>query len=183
MASVLSLDETAGGTEEDPTISVRVRDYIAEDAEEDPELQPVPLLPSEKKKVGLADFDLLQVIGKGAYGKVFLVRKKGTDKLYAMKVLKKASITLHTKLAEHTQNERNILEQISHTFIVKLWYAFQTPTKLYLILGYASGGELFTHLASERMFSEDVAAFYIGELLLAIEHLHSLGIIYSRKEV
>ncbi|KAJ3326483.1 serine/threonine protein kinase psk1, partial [Blyttiomyces sp. JEL0837] len=146
-----------------------------------------------KRKVGLDDFDLLKVIGKGAYGKVFLVRKKKQPssststttasstqppKLYAMKVLRKATLTLHTKTVEHTKNERSILEQIQHPFIVKLWYAFQTPAKLYLILEYAPGGELFSHLANERMFSEDVAGFYIGDLLLALEHLHSLGIIY-----
>ncbi|KAJ3413706.1 serine/threonine protein kinase psk1 [Chytridiales sp. JEL 0842] len=153
--------------------------------------------PSERpQRVSLENFELLKVIGRGAFGKVFLVKKKNTSKFYAMKVLRKASIILHTKTAEHTQNERSILERIQHPFIVKLWYAFQTPHKLYLILGlyhyltsslpyltvecigYAPGGELFTHLANERMFSEDVAAFYIGELLLALEHLHSLGIIY-----
>jgi ribosomal protein S6 kinase beta len=112
------------------------------------------------------------------YIQVFLVRKKATRKLYAMKVLRKATLTIHTKTKEHTKNERSILELVQHPFIVKLWFAFQTSTKLYLILGYAQGGELFSHLASERMFSEDVAAFYIGEILLALDHLHSLGIIY-----
>ncbi|KAJ3196205.1 Ribosomal protein S6 kinase beta-2 [Irineochytrium annulatum] len=173
--------------EDDPTILVNVRDY--EDPESDSQSQ-------SRGRVGLNDFNLIRVIGKGAYGKVFLVKKKvalpqsvfsdavlkSTGKLYAMKVLRKASISIHTKLAEHTRNERNVLirlpERIQHQFIVKLYYAFQTPAKLYLILEYASGGELFTHLANERMFSEDVAAFYIGELLLALEHLHSIGIIY-----
>ncbi|KAI9015150.1 kinase-like domain-containing protein [Gaertneriomyces semiglobifer] len=95
-----------------------------------------------------------------------------------MKVLRKASIVLHGKDAEHTRNERNILEEVRHPFIVTLHYAFQTHAKLYLILSYASGGELFTYLATERMFSESVACFYIAELLLALEHLHELGIIY-----
>ncbi|KND03090.1 AGC/RSK/RSKP70 protein kinase [Spizellomyces punctatus DAOM BR117] len=138
-----------------------------------------------RRKVGLSDFDVVSVIGKGAYGKVFLVRKKGglhatqgKSDLYAMKVLRKASIVLHGKDAEHTRNERNILEEVQHPFIVTLHYAFQTEFKLYLILSYASGGELFTYLAHEKMFAEDVACFYIAELLLAIEHLHELGIIY-----
>ncbi|KAJ3219432.1 serine/threonine protein kinase psk1 [Dinochytrium kinnereticum] len=182
--STMSLDEIPGGTDDDPTISVRVRDFAAaddpeetSDASSEPEADtPTPKSTSgeEKstgRKVGLEDFDLLQVIGKGAC----IFGKKETDK---QTICHETSITLHTKVGEHTKNERSILEQIQHTFIVKLWYAFQTPTKLYLILGYASGGELFTHLANEKMFSEDVAAFYIGELLLALEHLHSLGIIY-----
>ncbi|KAJ1555380.1 serine/threonine protein kinase psk1 [Cladochytrium tenue] len=132
----------------------------------------------QQKKISMDDFDLLKVVGRGAYGKVFLVRRKDTPRLYAMKVLRKATLTLHTKTAEHTKNERSILERIQHPFIVKLWYAFQSPSKVFLILSYAPGGELFSYLASERMFSEDVAAFYTGELLLALDHLHSLGIIY-----
>jgi serine/threonine protein kinase len=131
-----------------------------------------------RKKVGLEDFEILSVIGKGAYGQVFLVQKNETEKIYAMKVLRKASIVLHGKNAEHTKNERSILEEISHPFIVKLHYAFQCPSRLYLILSYCSGGELFSYLSQERMFSENTTRFYIAELLLALEHLHSLGIIY-----
>ncbi|KAJ3222864.1 serine/threonine protein kinase psk1, partial [Chytriomyces hyalinus] len=109
---------------------------------------------------------------------VFLVRRRATDEIFAMKVLKKATLVIHTKTVEHTKNERSILSQVAHNFIVKLHYAFQTPDKLFLILQYAPGGNLFRHLSIQRMFHEDTAAFYIGELLLAIDHLHSLGIIY-----
>ena len=133
---------------------------------------------SKTNKIQLNDFDVKSVIGKGAYGQVFLVKKKNTEQLYAMKVLRKASIVLHGKDSEHTRNERSVLEEINHPFIVKLHYAFQCPSRLYLILSYASGGELFGYLAKERMFSEDQAQFYIGEILLGLEHLHGLGIIY-----
>jgi serine/threonine protein kinase len=76
-------------------------------------------------------------------------------------------------------NERRILEEIGkHPFIVKLYYAFQTSFKLYLILGYAPGGELFHYLAQEKMFSQDSVVFYASELLLALQHLHALGVIY-----
>lgn len=131
-------------------------------------------------RVCLDDFNVLSVIGKGAYGKVFLVKKKLSSKpqFYAMKVLKKASIIVHGKDTEHTKNERSVLEEVRHPFIVKLYYAFQTTSRLYLLLSYASGGELFSYLSKERMFSDDVARFYISELYLAIEHLHSIGIIY-----
>lgn len=78
----------------------------------------------------------------------------------------------------HTKAERNILEAVKNPFIVELFYAFQTNGKLYLILEYLSGGELFTFLDREGMFLENVAMFYASELILAIEHLHSLGIIY-----
>ncbi|KAG0263545.1 serine/threonine protein kinase psk1 [Mortierella polycephala] len=131
-----------------------------------------------KHKMSPDDFKFLKVIGRGAYGKVYLVRHISTNALYAMKVLKKASIIVHAKDTECTMSERKILEAIRHPFIVKLHYAFQTDHRLYLILEYASGGELFTHLAAERMFSEENTAFYAAQLVLALEHLHSLGIIY-----
>lgn len=141
---------------------------------------------NNNQNVSLGSFSLLKVIGKGAYGKVFLVKRiysihlleQETSNFYAMKVLKKASIVVHGKEKEHTMNERSILEAVRHPFIVKLYFAFQTPSKLYLILSYASGGELFSYLAKERMFLDDQACFYISEILLALEHLHTLGIIY-----
>ncbi len=74
--------------------------------------------------------------------------------------------------------ERNILEEVKHPFIVDLIYAFQTKGKLYLILEYLSGGELFMHLEREGIFLEDTACFYVAEITLALEHLHSCGIIY-----
>lgn len=124
------------------------------------------------------DFEPLKVLGKGGYGKVMLVRQKSTGKLYAQKQLKKASMIIRAKTVEYTKAERQILEDVRHPFIVKLFYAFQDHSKLYLILEYAEGGELWTHLETEKMFSEQVAAFYIGELVLALSHLHSQGIIY-----
>ncbi|CAO3645819.1 unnamed protein product [Mucor hiemalis] len=134
--------------------------------------------PSSVRKVSLDDFEVLKLLGRGAYGKVMLCRHNESGKLYAMKVLKKASLFVHAKNAEHTKAERQILEEVRNPFIVQLFYAFQTNDRLYLILEYATGGELFTHMAAENMFSEDVARFYLAELLLALEHLHGLGIVY-----
>lgn len=89
--------------------------------------------------VGINNFELLKVLGSGAYGRVFLVRKKGGPdhgKLYAMKVLKKANIVQKTKTLEHTKTERQVLESIrTSPFLVTLHYAFQTSTKLHLVLG------------------------------------------------
>uniref|UniRef100_A0A8B9SRB7 Ribosomal protein S6 kinase n=1 Tax=Anas platyrhynchos TaxID=8839 RepID=A0A8B9SRB7_ANAPL len=119
---------------------------------------------------------------RNAYGKVFLVRKvSGHDagKLYAMKVLKKATIVQKAKTTEHTRTERQVLEHIRQSpFLVTLHYAFQTDTKLHLILDYINGGELFTHLSQRERFSENEVQIYIGEIVLALEHLHKLGIIY-----
>jgi len=127
------------------------------------------------------DFELRKVLGKGGYGKVFQVRKLTGDdrgKIFAMKVLKKATIVRNPKDTAHTKAERNILEAVKHPFIVDLLYAFQTKGKLYLILEYLSGGELFMHLEREGVFMEDTACFYVAEITLALEHLHRQGIIY-----
>lgn len=132
------------------------------------------------RKMTADDFEPLLCLGKGSFGTVLLVRHKATGKLYAQKQFRKASLTVHKKLVEQTRTERAILESISrHPFVVKLFYAFQDHEKLYLILEYAQGGELFTHLAMERMFDEDVASFYMAEMVLALEHLHqNVGVIY-----
>ncbi|XP_015599737.1 ribosomal protein S6 kinase alpha-5 isoform X2 [Cephus cinctus] len=142
----------------------------------------VNLADSGGQRVDMTHFDLLKVLGTGAYGKVFLVRKRtGADagRLYAMKVLKKASIVQKKKTTEHTKTERQVLEAVRDSpFLVTLHYAFQTDAKLHLILDYVSGGELFTHLYQREHFTEDEVRIYIGEIILALEHLHKLGIIY-----
>ncbi|CAM9251021.1 unnamed protein product, partial [Lampetra fluviatilis] len=89
-----------------------------------------------------------------------------------------AAIVCNAKDTAHTKAERNILEAIRHPFIVELAYAFQTGGKLYLILEYLSGGELFMQLEREGIFMEDTACFYLAEITLALGHLHSHGIIY-----
>lgn len=130
----------------------------------------------------MSHFDLLKVLGTGAYGKVFLVRKRGGSddgRLYAMKVLKKATIVQKKKTTEHTKTERQVLEAVrDNPFLVTLHYAFQTDAKLHLILDYVAGGELFTHLYQREHFTEDEVRIYIGEIILALEKLHALGIIY-----
>uniref|UniRef100_A0A674EL53 Ribosomal protein S6 kinase n=1 Tax=Salmo trutta TaxID=8032 RepID=A0A674EL53_SALTR len=134
------------------------------------------------ERVGIENFELLKVLGTGAYGKVFLVRKvsgHNAGQLYAMKVLKKATIIQKAKTAEHTRTERQVLEHIRQSpFLVTLHYAFQTDTKLHLILDYVNGGELFTHLVQRVRFKEQEVALYSGEIVLALEHLHQLGIVY-----
>ncbi|KAH9828128.1 protein kinase [Teratosphaeria destructans] len=132
------------------------------------------------RKMCAEDFRPLRCLGKGAFGTVHLVRQQASGRLYAQKQFKKASLTVHKRLIEQTRTERAILESVNrHPFVVKLFYAFQDHEKLYLILEYAQGGELFHHLAMERMFTEDVAAFYMAEMTLALEHLHqNVRVIY-----
>jgi len=129
------------------------------------------------KKISVEDFDLLALVGKGSFGKVMQVRKKDDGKIYAMKVLDKKHILSHNEV-EHTLAEKHILQQIHHPFLVNLNFSFQTEDKLYFILDYINGGELFFHLQKEKRFSEVRVIFYGAEILLALEHLHSNGIIY-----
>lgn len=132
------------------------------------------------RKMQATDFDPLRCLGKGTYGTVLLVKQAGTGKLYAQKQFRKASLTVRKHLVEQTKTERSILESINrHPFVVKLYYAFQDHEKLYLILEYAQGGELFERMRTERMFPEETAAFYMAEMVLALEHLHqTVGVVY-----
>ncbi len=132
------------------------------------------------RKMQAKDFEPLRCLGKGTYGTVLLVKQQATGRLYAQKQFRKASLTVRKHLVEQTKTERAILESINrHPFVVKLFYAFQDHEKLYLILEYAQGGELFERMRTERMFPEETAAFYMAELVLALEHLHkTVGVVY-----
>lgn len=132
------------------------------------------------RKMSATDFEPLRCLGKGTYGTVLLVKHVSTGKLYAQKQFKKASLVLRKQLVDQTKTERVILESINrHPFVVKLYYAFQDHEKLYLILEYAQGGELFTRMLTERMLPEESAAFYMAEMVLALEHLHmNVGVVY-----
>jgi serine/threonine protein kinase len=134
-------------------------------------------LPSGKDRVGLQDFELKAVLGKGSFGKVMLVCKQSTQEVFAMKVLRKEAIIAGNQV-QHTKAERNILQEVDNPFIVKLHYAFQTQGKLYLILDYVRGGELFYQLKQEGLFSEDRVRLYTAEIILALQHLHEKNIIY-----
>lgn len=150
---------------------------MEEAVEEEIEVENVTRAGCEKASTG--QFELLRVLGQGSFGKVFLVRKvqgKDMGTLYAMKVLKKATLKVRDRV--RTKLERNILADVNHPFIVKLQYAFQTEGKLYLILDFLRGGDLFTRLSKEVMFTEEDVKFYLAELALALNHLHSVGVIY-----
>ncbi|CAI5702578.1 unnamed protein product [Peronospora effusa] len=131
----------------------------------------------KSEKVTLEDFVMIKVIGKGSFGKVLLVRKRDTGLIYAMKVLRKENIIKRNQV-EHTRTERHVLGYVRHPFIVGLNYAFQTSEKLYFVLDYCAGGELFFHLGKVQRFPEHRARFYAAEITLAIEYVHNLDVIY-----
>jgi len=122
-------------------------------------------------------FVILKLLGKGSFGKVFLVSKKDSGKHFAMKVLKKSEIE-QKKQRNNTLTERLALEKMQCPFIVHLRYAFQNSSKVYILMDFVAGGELFRHLKQERKFSEEKAKFYAAEILLALEYMHSKNIIY-----
>lgn len=122
-------------------------------------------------------FELLKVIGKGSFGKVMQVRKKDTSRIYALKTIRKAHIVSRSEVT-HTLAERTVLAQVNNPFIVPLKFSFQSPDKLYLVLAFVNGGELFHHLQREGRFNEERSRFYAAELLCALEHLHGFNVVY-----
>lgn len=132
---------------------------------------------TKETKVSIEDFDLLKVLGKGSFGKVMMVRKKDSKNVYAMKTLRKAALVKRNQLL-HTKTERNILQNIKHPFLTSLTYAFQTPEKLYLVMDFCGGGELFYWLKKDRRFTQTRATLFTAEILLALEALHDHDIIY-----
>lgn len=125
----------------------------------------------------LDSFQMIKVIGKGSFGKVFLVRENKTNELFALKVLRKDNIIKRNQV-EHTRTERSVLGYVKHPFIVGLNMAFQSKDKLYFVLDYCAGGELFFHLGKVGKFSEPRACFYAAEITLAIDYVHQLDIVY-----
>ena len=127
----------------------------------------------------IANFTLLSVIGRGGYGKVFLAQHDTTHRLYALKVMKK-SLLATKNISGAAIQEKHILSLLRHPSLVTLRYAFQSPSKLYLVMDYVAGGELFGRLdgcAGRRMLEREVV-FYTAEIVLALEWLHERGIIY-----
>ena len=131
----------------------------------------------KEKDLCIEDFELLKVLGKGAFGKVMLAQKKDNQKIYAIKVLKKQEIVEQEQL-EHTKAEKLILQHVNHPFLVGLEYAFQTPEKLYFVMEFMQGGELFQHLRNQKRFNEEQAKFYAACITLGLGHLHNKNYIY-----
>ncbi|CAD8132736.1 unnamed protein product [Paramecium pentaurelia] len=132
---------------------------------------------TSNQKLSLQDFELIKVIGRGSFGKVLLVKKLNDQKLFAVKILKKKMLSMK-KFHDQAIQERKILSLINSPFMVKLHYAFQSPSRLYMVMDFMQGGELFLHLRKNSKFPEEWVQFYAAELLVAIDLLHSSNIIY-----
>jgi serum/glucocorticoid-regulated kinase 2 len=137
----------------------------------------VTFVENRQRTLKLEDFELLKVVGKGSFGKVMQVMKRDTHRIYALKTLRKAHIISRSEVS-HTLAERSVLAQINNPFIVPLKFSFQSPEKLYLVLAFVNGGELFHHLQREQRFDINRSRFYTAELLCALECLHGFNVVY-----
>jgi serum/glucocorticoid-regulated kinase 2 len=128
-------------------------------------------------EVKLEDFKTIKVLGRGSFGKVCLVEYIPTKEMFAMKSLKK-DVLIDQDQIENTLLEKNILQSIDHVFLVGLNFCFQTVERIYFVMPFLRGGELFQHLRKLRIFDEEKVRFYAAQIALALEHLHSHGIVY-----
>merc|ERR1711971_771234 len=131
----------------------------------------------KRSRLGVDDFEAIKVIGKGAFGEVRLVQKVDTGHVYAMKILRKADMVEKEQVA-HVRAERDILVEADHQWVVKMFYSFQDPANLYLVMEFLPGGDMMTLLMKKDILTEEAAQFYIAETVLAIESIHQLGFIH-----
>ncbi|KAG2398631.1 serine/threonine protein [Vigna angularis] len=136
----------------------------------------------KRHKICVEDFELLTIIGRGAFGEVTLCREKTSGNIYAMKKLKKSEM-LSRGQVEHVRAERNVLAEVASDCIVKLYYSFQDDEHLYLIMEYLPGGDIMTLLMREETLTETVARFYIAQSVLAIESIHKHNYIHSLSSI
>ncbi|XP_070164577.1 cAMP-dependent protein kinase catalytic subunit beta [Polyergus mexicanus] len=125
----------------------------------------------------LKDFERFRTVGTGAFGRVLLVRYKPTSSYYAMKILDKTKI-VKMKQIDHTRNEKRILQCINFPFLIFMEFCFKDNSYVYMVLPFAQGGEMFTHLRRMGKFDESLAKFYAAQVALALEYLHHCSLIY-----
>ncbi|KAH7278246.1 hypothetical protein KP509_38G032500 [Ceratopteris richardii] len=132
---------------------------------------------TQRQKLCVDDFELLTIIGRGAFGEVRVCKLKSSGQIYAMKKLKKSEM-LSRGQVEHVRAERDLLAEIDSECIVKLYYSFQDTDYLYLIMEYLPGGDMMTLLTRKETLTEDEARFYIAESILAIGSIHKHSYIH-----
>ncbi|MCQ2815806.1 MAG: serine/threonine-protein kinase [archaeon] len=145
----------------------------------EPKLSAVkPTLPkNDNPSLSPDDFEFVKVIGRFLFGKITQVKSKINGMHYSLKTIKKSKLKTE-KHIQYVETERLILEELSHPFIVKLHYAFQTEAKLYLVLELYKYGDLLYYLNQNEHFTENEAKFYFAQVVLLFEYFHSKNILY-----
>ena len=133
----------------------------------------------EGRKLKLSDFDLRATVGTGTFGRVRIVKLKSDPSRtpFALKMLKKSEV-VRLKQVQHVKSEKEILMMIDHPFIVTLVAAFQDEKRLYMLMEFVNGGELFSYLRKQGRLPIDSARFYAAEITLAFNYLHERNIVY-----
>ncbi|OVA19533.1 Protein kinase domain [Macleaya cordata] len=140
-------------------------------------LRASPMNTNGKDRTSIEDFEIIKPISRGAFGRVFLARKRATGDLFAIKVLKKADM-IRKNAVESILAERNILISVRNPFVVRFFYSFTCRENLYLVMEYLNGGDLYSLLRNLGCLEEDMARVYIAEVVLALEYLHSMNVIH-----
>ena len=128
-------------------------------------------------KFKLEDYKIVKHIGRGTFGKVYLVKNNHTNQYFAMKSIRKDVVLQHESL-ESLKVEKLILLQVQHPFIISMEQVFSSETRIYFVMQFVQGGELFKHLSEQRRFSEDRVKFYAAQIALALGYLHKSNIYY-----
>ena len=123
------------------------------------------------------DLEEHKLLGVGTFGKVRLVRDKTSQRVFAMKVISKSKVLQYNQ-QEHIISEKNILAEVDHPFLIQLIATFKDKERLYMVLEYCPGGELFTLLQKYKRLKEEHCIFYGGSVMLAFEYLHELSVVY-----
>ncbi|KAM9069034.1 serine/threonine-protein kinase 32C isoform 1-T1 [Sarcophilus harrisii] len=131
----------------------------------------------EREDVNFDHFQILRAIGKGSFGKVCIVQKRDTEKMYAMKYMNKQQCVERDEV-RNVFRELEILQDIEHVFLVNLWYSFQDEEDMFMVVDLLLGGDLRYHLQQNVQFTEETVKLYICEMALALDYLRNQHIIH-----
>ncbi|KAK2466121.1 hypothetical protein APHAL10511_001763 [Amanita phalloides] len=136
----------------------------------------VPL--SRTTPTSIKDFDIIKPISKGAFGSVFLAKKKATGDYYAIKVLKKADMIAKNQITNVKAERMILMKQADSPFVAKLYFTFQSKDNLYLVMEYLNGGDCAALIKSLGCLPEEWTKQYVAEVVLGLEYLHQRGIVH-----